>query len=309
MAVTDRRYKMRPLQKPPLVVAAVCDRRDLLEIIMLRRSQSAATGLLQRSQNMKETVLVTGASSGIGLELAKCFAAGQSNLILVARNTAALETLAAELRREHGIEVHVVTADLARPDSPQKIFDELKGRGTVVDVLVNNAGFGLHGGFAELPLARQLEIIQVNVAALVALTGLFLPGMVQRKSGGILNVGSVAGFLPGPNMAVYYASKAFVQSFSEALFEELRGTGVGVTNLCPGPTESNFSQIARTYQTRTMPIAKMSAAEVAAAGHRAFRAGRCVNVPGAKNFFLAQLTRILPRATIRKVVGRYNRLK
>ena len=258
---------------------------------------------------MSETILVTGASSGIGLELAKCFAADKSDLILVARNTAAMETLAAELRREHQIEVHVITADLARPESPQKIFDELKGRGIVVDVLVNNAGFGLHGGFEELPLLRQLEIIQVNVAALVALTGLFLPGMMQRKRGGILNVGSVAGFLPGPNMAVYYASKAFVQSFSEALFEELRGTGVGVTNLCPGPTESNFSRTARGHYTREMSAAKMSAAEVAAAGHRAFRAGDCVNVPGAKNVLLVQLTRILPRDTIRKAVGRYNKLK
>jgi len=258
---------------------------------------------------MNETVLVTGASSGIGLELAKCFAADKSNLILVARNTAALETLAAGLRRDHKIEVHVITADLARPESPQKIFDELKGRGTVVDVLVNNAGFGLHGGFAELPLARQLEIIQVNVAALVALTGLFLPGMIQRKCGGILNVGSVAGFLPGPNMAVYYASKAFVQSFSEALFEELRGIGVRVTNLCPGATESNFFKVARGHRSRELQAAKMSAAAVAAAGHRAFRAGRCVKVPGAKNLVLAQLTRILPRAAIRRAVGRYNRLK
>ena len=258
---------------------------------------------------MSETVLVTGASSGIGLELAKCFAADQSNLVLVARNTVALETLEAELRREHQIEVHVITADLSKPESPQNIFDELKVRGISLDVLVNNAGFGLHGSFAELPLTRQLEIIQVNVAALVALTGLFLPGMVQRKRGGILNVGSVAGFLPGPNMAVYYASKAFVQSFSEALFEELRGTSVRVTNLCPGPTESNFFKVARGHRSREMQAAKMSAAEVAAAGHRAFRAGRCMNVPGAKNFLLMQLTRVLPRAAIRKAVRQYNQLK
>ena len=198
---------------------------------------------------------------------------------------------------------------MARPESPQKIFDELQGRGIIVDVLVNNAGFGLHGRFAELPLARQLEIIQVNVAALVALTGFFLPGMIQRKCGGILNVGSVAGFLPGPNMAVYYASKAFVLSFSEALFEELRGTGVSVTNLCPGPTESNFFKIARGLRSRELQAAKMSAAEVAAAGHRAFRAGRCVIVPGAKNRLLVQLTRILPRAATRKAVRRYNQLK
>jgi short-subunit dehydrogenase len=258
---------------------------------------------------MTETVLITGASSGIGLELAKGFAADKANLILVARNTTAMETLAAELRREHKIDVHVITADLSKPEAPPQIFEELKGRGTVVDVLVNNAGFGLHGSFAELPLARQLEIIQVNIAALVALTGLFLPGMIERKAGGILNVGSVAGFLPGPNMAVYYASKAFVQSFSEALFEELRGTGVSVTNLCPGPTESNFFKVARGHRSRELQAAKMSAAEVAAAGHRAFRDGCCVKIPGTKNRFLAQLPRILPRAAIRRAVGRYNKLK
>jgi uncharacterized protein len=257
----------------------------------------------------RETVLVTGASSGIGLELAKCFAADKSNLILVARSTEALEMLAGKLRAKHSIEVHVLTADLADPGSPQRIFDELKGRGIIVDVVVNNAGFGLHGAFAELPLKRQLEIIQVNVAALVELTGLFLPGMIQRKGGGILNVGSVAGFLPGPNMAVYYASKAFVQSFSEALHEELRGTGVRVTNLCPGPTETNFSKTARAYQMRISQAAKMSAKEVAVAGWRAFRAGQCVNVPGMKNVLLVQSARIIPRSTLRKVVARYNRLK
>lgn len=256
----------------------------------------------------KETVLITGASSGIGLELARCFAADKSNLVLVARNTAALETLAAELRRDHEIETQIIPADLSRPESPARVFDALKGRGTIVDVLVNNAGFGLHGSFAELPLARQLEIIQVNVAALVELTGLFLPGMIQRKHGGILNVGSVAGFLPGPNMAIYYASKAFVQSFSEALFEELRGAGVSVTNLCPGPTESNFFKIARGHRSRELQVAKMPADEVAAAGHRAFRAGRCIQVPGAKNRLLVQLPRILPRTIVRRSVARYNKL-
>jgi hypothetical protein len=258
---------------------------------------------------MSETVLVTGASSGIGLELARCFAADESNLVLVARNTAAMDALAAEIRQQHQIDVHVITADLVRPDSPEKILAELQGRGTVVDVLVNNAGFGLHGAFAQLPLARQLEIIQVNISALVNLTGLLLPAMLQRHRGGILNVGSVAGFFPGPNMAVYYASKAFVQSFSEALAVELRGTGVTITNLCPGPTESNFFRVARSYQTRELQAAKMSTAAVAAAGHRAFRQRRCVQVPGAANRVLSQVPRFLPRAVIRWGVGQYNKLK
>jgi short-subunit dehydrogenase len=176
-------------------------------------------------------------------------------------------------------------------------------------VLVNNAGFGLHGAFAELPLARQLEIIHVNISALVNLTGLLLPAMLQRRRGGILNVGSIAGFFPGPNMAVYYASKAFVQSFSEALSVELRGTGVTVTNLCPGPTESNFFRVARSYQTRELQAAKMSAAAVAAAGHRAFRQRRCFHVPGVANRLLSQVPRFLPRAVIRWGVGQYNKLK
>jgi hypothetical protein len=258
---------------------------------------------------MKETVLITGASSGIGLELARCFAADKSNLILVARNSAAMETLAGDLMRRHQIEVEVITADLSRAESPARIYEEVKGRGIGLDVLVNNAGFGLHGSFAELPLARQLEIIQVNIASLVALTGLFLPGMVERKRGGVLNVGSVAGFLPGPNMAIYYASKAFVQSFSEALFEELRGTGVSVTNLCPGPTESNFFQVARGHRARELQVAKMPTAKVAAAGHRAFRIGQCVKVPGLKNQLLVQLPRMLPPAVVRRSVAHYNKLK
>jgi len=257
---------------------------------------------------MAETVLITGASSGIGLELARCFAADKSSLVLVARNAAALEKLAAELRSEHGIKAEVIVADLAKAESPAAIVSELKGRGITVDVLVNNAGFGLHGTFADLPLKRQLEIVTVNISALVELTGLLLPAMIRKKAGGILNVGSVAGFLPGPHMAVYYASKAFVLSFSEALQEELRGTGVRITNLCPGPTESNFSQVARSHRTRKAQAKKMSAAEVARIGHEDYRRGKHLSVPGASNKFLSVAPRLLPRAAVRRFVGHYNSL-
>jgi short-subunit dehydrogenase len=256
-----------------------------------------------------ETVLITGASSGIGLELAKCFAADKSNLILTARNREALEKLAEELRREHGINVAIFTADLSLAESPQKLFSELKGRGINVDVLVNNAGFGLHGAFAELPLKRQLETIQVNIAALVELTGLFLPDMLKRNRGGILNVGSVAGFVPGPQMAVYYASKSFVLSFSEGLHEELRGTKIQVTNLCPGPTESNFSSVARSHHARQTQAKKMPAAVVARIGHQDFRAGVHISLPGATNKIAAFAPRILPRSAVRRLIGRYNKLK
>lgn len=175
---------------------------------------------------MNETVLITGASSGIGLELAKCFAADGGRLILLARNTEALETLAEELRQAHRIEVMVLTADLSRPETPKRIFAELSAQRITVDVLVNNAGFGANGSFVEIPLPRQLAMLQVNITSLMELTGLFLPGMIARRRGGILNVGSVAGFQPGPGMTVYYATKAFVLSFTEALAEELRGTDV-----------------------------------------------------------------------------------
>ena len=255
-----------------------------------------------------ETALVTGASSGIGLELAKCFAADKSNLILVARNREALEKLAAELRASFQIQVHVLVADLARPESPRLIFEEMNRAGIVVDVLVNNAGFGLCGSFGELPLRRQLDMIQVNIASLVELTGLFLQGMIQRGHGGVLNVGSVAGFLPGPNMAIYYATKAFVMSFSEALREELRGTSVSVTDLCPGPTETNFSQVARSHRVRKVHAAKMSASEVARVGYPEFRQGKILSVPGAKNKVLVALTSLLPRGVLTRLSGHYNKL-
>jgi short-subunit dehydrogenase len=233
---------------------------------------------------MKETVLITGASSGIGLELAKCFAADHSDLVLVARNETALETLAAELRRDYSIQAQVLPADLAKPEAPGQLAETLKGRGITVDVLVNNAGFGLHGSFAELPLSRQLEIIQVNVSALVALTGIFLPGMIERRRGGILNVGSLAGFFPGPNMAIYYATKAFVMSFSEA-------------------------QTARSHRVRKVNVGKLSAAEVAATGYADFRANKLLSVPGTKYKMLAALApRLFTRQAVARISGHYNQL-
>jgi short-subunit dehydrogenase len=256
-----------------------------------------------------ETVLITGASSGIGLELAKCFAADKSNLILVARSTEALEKLAGELRGQFGVQVEVLTADLSLPATARRIFSELQSRGVAVDVLVNNAGFGLHGEFLRLPVPRQLEIIHVNITALTELTALFLPAMIARRRGGILNVGSVAGFLPGPNMAVYYASKAFVLSFTEALAEETTGSGVTFSVLCPGPTESNFGKVARGGKARRAPRAKMSAQTVAQIGHQKFRAGKLIVIPGLTNRLLAFSPRLAPRALGRKVVKKYNSTK
>jgi uncharacterized protein len=259
--------------------------------------------------NRSETALITGASSGIGLELAKCFAADGCRLVLVARNLTALEKLAEELRQKNKIETIILSADLSRPETPKQIFDKLAAQKVSVDVLVNNAGFGLHGHFAKMPLQRQLEIIQVNVNALTELTGLFLPEMLQRRAGGVLNVSSVAGFVPGPNMVIYYATKAFVQSFSEALSEELDGSGVSVTVLCPGPTETNFSAVARGQKTRSVSRSKMSARDVARIGYRAFRDKKVISIPGLQNQGLVQLIRFIPRSTVRRIINRYNKIK
>jgi hypothetical protein len=253
-----------------------------------------------------ETVLITGASSGIGWELAKCFAADGSRLILTARNTEALQSLADELRRLHHIEALVLPADLSLPETPERIFNELQGRGITVDVLVNNAGFGAWGRFAGLPLQRQLEMLQVNVTALVQLTGLFLPGMVQRRRGGILNVASVAGFVPGPGMAVYYATKACVLSFTEALAQELTGTNVAATALCPGPTATNFGQVAQANPARMVRQVRMSAEAVALYGLHSFRRGKTVAVPGLQNRLIIFLARLGPRSMVRKMVAKFN---
>jgi len=258
---------------------------------------------------MNETVLITGASSGIGLELAKCFAADGCRLVLVARSREAMETLAEELRLKNKIEVIILPADLSLPETPKRIFEKLSAQKISVDVLVNNAGFGTHRPFAEMSLPRQLEMLQVNITALTELTGLFLPGMIQRQRGGILNVGSVAGFQPGPNMAVYFATKAFVLSFTEALAEELLGMGLKVSVLCPGPTVSNFGNVARGEKVRQIKTSKMPTDVVAICGHRAYRNGKVIAVPGIQNRLLIFLLRFVPRWLPRKVVKFYNRRK
>ncbi len=253
-----------------------------------------------------ETVLVTGASSGIGWELAKCFAADGCRMILLARKRQALEALAEELHRAHKTHAEVLPADLSEPAAPARIFGHLEAHGVRVDVLVNNAGFGARGGFAQLPLDRQLEMVQVNVTALTHLTGLFLPGMIARRRGGVLNVASTASFQPGPGMAIYYATKAYVLSFSEAVAEELAGTGVTVSALCPGPTATNFTAVAGERASDFFLRAAMPAEAVARAGHDGFRQGRFVVMPGFRNRLLALGTRLGPRSLVRKIAKRFN---
>ncbi len=256
-----------------------------------------------------ETVLVTGASSGIGLELARCFAVDGCRLVLVARRGAALEALATELRKTYKIQAQVITSDLAHAEAPPRLLAHLQSAGLKVDVLVNNAGFGAQGRFAELPLRRQLDMLQVNITALTHLTGLLLPGMIERRRGGILNVASTAAFQPGPGMAVYYATKAYVLSFTEALAEEVAGTGVTVTAVCPGPTATEFGTAANMRTRGFVKKVSMSAGAVARQGHAAYRRGKVVVINGFGNAVPAFMVRFLPRAVVRKIAQRLNNVK
>src|SRR6185436_6905763 len=199
------------------------------------------------AENPRDLALVTGASSGIGADLARELAQGGHDLVLVARGEDKLKALAAELEKAHSIRARVISADLAQPDAAVQLVKQLGG--TPIDVLINNAGYALYGRFAETDAADELRMIQVNIVALTQLAKLLLPGMLARKKGRILNVASTAAFQPGPLMAVYYATKAYVLSFSEALANELQGTGVGVTALCPGPTRTGFQKRAEIERT------------------------------------------------------------
>jgi len=251
---------------------------------------------------MSKTALITGASSGIGYELAKCFARDGANLVLVARDEAKLAQIASELRSPT-VSVKVIAADLARPVAPSEILDATRAANIGVDYLVNNAGFGLGGSFAESDLQTELDMMQVNMVALVHLTRLYLPAMRLQGLGGVLNVASTAAFQPGPLMAIYYATKAFVLSFTEAIAEELRDTGVTATALCPGPTATGFQRRAKIERIRLVQskIGVMTAQQVAEIGYRAFLEGKVVVIPGLLNKIGAQSVRISPRALVRKV--------
>lgn len=251
------------------------------------------------------TAVVTGASSGIGRELARALAADAHDLVLVARSQERLESLAAELAAEYGIAARVIVADLSSNGAPEAVEGAVSAEpGRPVDTLVNNAGFGTYGPFAETPLEESLGVILLNVMALTELAGLFLPGMLERGRGRILNVASTAAFQPGPRMAVYYATKAYVLYFSEAIAQELAGSGVTVTALCPGPTRTEFHTRAEMTDSRLLhKSAMMDAQAVARAGLRGMRRGKRVVVPGAANRFGLLGARLLPRRLLTRLVG------
>jgi uncharacterized protein len=251
------------------------------------------------------TALITGASGGIGYELAKLFAKDHHNLVLVARKAQSLEQFADELRRVFGVLVKTVALDLPAADAPTLLFDQMQGEGIAVDILVNNAAYGKLGDFADVPVEESLGQIQLNIAALTHLTKLFLEPMLKRGSGKIMNVASTAGFQPGPRMAVYYATKAYVISFSEALANELAGKGVTVTCLCPGPTATGFADRAGNDKSRLFKqVRPMDAKTVALKGYRGLMAGKTLVIPGLRNWLLAESLRVSPRKVVTAVSRR-----
>lgn len=253
-----------------------------------------------------QTALITGASSGIGWQLARVFAGQGHAVVLAARSTDKLETLAQELRAQFKAEASVLSADLTQADAPARMAAELHGRGIAIDYLVNNAGFGLQGRFAKLDASWQRDMIQVNVAAVANLTRELLPAMIERRRGGVLNVASTAGFVAGPLMAVYYATKAFVLSFTEALHEELAGSGVHATCLCPGPTATAFASTAGAQHSPLFRFGADRADAVARFAYAALMSNQAIAIPGIKNKLMVASSRLAPHALQRKLAMALN---
>lgn len=256
----------------------------------------------------RKLALITGASSGLGVEFARLAAGDGYDVLLVARRLPQLEAVGQEVAQAHGVQAHAIAADLSDPAAPERLLEEVRARGLRVDVLVNNAGFGSAGAFLDLPLARETEMIEVNIQALVKLSHLFGQGMRERRSGALLNIASTAGFQPGPYMATYYATKAFVISFSEALAHELRGSGVTVTAHCPGATATGFAGTAGNEKSKLFQKQKpASAADVAAHAWWAMKAGKPLAVHGAMNKVGAFGVRFSPRGMVRAIAASLNR--
>ena len=244
------------------------------------------------------TVLITGASGGIGYELAKLFARDHHNLILVARSGDKLTQVATELRAL-GVTIKTVVLDLATPPAPKFLFDQVQGENVAVDILINNAGFGAFGEFAQMSNEEIFGQIQLNITALTELTRLFLPTMLARRGGRIMNVASIAGFQPGPLMAVYYATKAYVIFFTEAIANEVRDSGVTVTCFCPGATHTGFATRAGNDKSRLFKqLGAMKVEKVALDGYRAVMEGRGLAISGTHNWLVAQSTRFAPRKVL-----------
>jgi short-subunit dehydrogenase len=257
--------------------------------------------MTKRAASRPGWALVTGASSGIGEELARLLAREGHDVALTARSESKLEALAAELRGRHGVRAEVIPADLADAAGPKRVFEALRERRIDVHVVVNDAGVGMHGAFAQNDVDAQLRLLQLDVVSLTQLTRLLLPPMLARGAGRILNVASTAAFVPGPFMAIYYASKAYVLSLSVALANELADTGVTVTALCPGPTRTQFDAVAGVSGSRLFRSGVMSAVEVAQAGYEGMVSGKPIVVPGLRNRLLAGSSGLAPRSLTARI--------
>src|SRR5262245_38140144 len=292
--------QLQRAERHPVIISrparpCVCDATD----------RSAEAHMPDKRRGEKQTALVTGASTGIGVDLAECFAKDGYDLILAARSEAALKEVADRLAGTHGVKATAIAVDLAATGGGERLATAMTGRGLSVDVLVNNAGYGIAGALDGSDRASELGMIDLNVRALVELTHIYWPRMLAQKRGGVINVASTAAFQPGPLMAVYYASKAFVLSFSEALWKEGEAFGVRVSCLCPGPTVSKFRERAGTGRTWLAKTgAPMSSVIVAEMGYRAWQENRPVIVTGTRNALVARLVRFLPRRMLLAMVYR-----
>jgi hypothetical protein len=261
------------------------------------------------SEAIRPIALITGASAGIGRELARLFAADAYDLVLLARRREPLQQLAEELRLAHGTTSHLLVKDLSLAQATQEVFETLEQQRIAIDALVNNAGFGASGPFALSDALQQVAMVQVNAAALIHLTRLFLPGMIERRRGHVLNVASIAAYQPGPYMSVYYATKALVLSFSQAISHELRGSGVSVTALCPGPTRSEFFDRAGMRLPAFFAAHMMDASTVARIGYKGMKKGRRVVVPGFFNRLAVFLVRFTPSRLATAIAGFANKTR
>lgn len=261
---------------------------------------------MNTTRNSK-TALVTGASGGIGQAIAEQFARNGTDLVISARSAAQLESIAATWRQQYGISVTVLPADLSQVGAARALASSVLEQGIAIDYLVNNAGFGNFGLFAQTDLDHEIAMMRLNMESLTILSKRFLPGIIARK-GKIMNVASTAAFQPGPYMAVYYATKAYVLSFSEALAAELEGTGVTVTALCPGPTASGFQDKAALHDSALVKGKRLpSANQVAISGYRAMHQGQRVHIPGIMNWLMAQSIRFTPRRLVTSLVKQLTR--
>jgi len=258
---------------------------------------------------MIKTALITGSSSGIGYELAKVHAKEGGNLVLVALNKNNLDDLKIYIEEKHKVNVYTIEKDLTLPNAVSEVYEELKHQKISVDYLINNAGFGDFGHFAESDWTKQEKMINLNITALAHFTRLFLPDMIVRGSGKIMNVASTASFQPGPTMSVYFATKAFVLSFSEAINNEVRDKGITVTALCPGSTETGFHAVVMGDSKLLKERKKSSPGEVAEYGYRAMMKGKTVAIHGLKNTIMATSVRFFPRALVVKAARKIQEKK